>query len=83
MRSLISYLLAAAAITAGIGFGYLDWLDPGQEDVRAAKKSLGVPVVVAPVLLAPIADSLAALGTARANIKGEGAKGCGGQPWIS
>ena len=67
MRSLIAYLLAAAAITAGIGFGYLDWLDSGQDNARAARRALGVPVVVAPVVLAPIADSLAALGTARAN----------------
>ena len=67
MRSLIAYLLAAAAITAGIGFGYLDWLDSGQDNARAARRSLGVPVVVAEVVRAPIADSLAALGTARAN----------------
>jgi len=66
MRSLIAYFLAAIAIAAGVGFGYFGWLESGPKGARASVRSGATPVVVAPVVRGPIADSLEALGTALA-----------------
>lgn len=67
MRILAIYLLALSALLAGIWFGF-----PRLLGVEAAGPDLTVappspPVIVAPVQLAPFAESLEALGTVRAN----------------
>ena len=65
MRSLVAYVLALLAIGAGVWFGFFANSDvAGKETRRAAGAT---PVILAPVVEAPFADRLAALGTAVAN----------------
>ncbi|MCK5941650.1 MAG: efflux RND transporter periplasmic adaptor subunit [Planctomycetes bacterium] len=65
MRSFVAYVLAALAICAGVWFGFFTKSDvEGKESRRAAGAT---PVIVAPVVDAPFADKLSALGTAVAN----------------
>lgn len=65
MRSFVAYLLALLAVCAGAWFGFFSKTDvQGKESRRAAGAT---PVILAPVVDAPFADKLAALGTAVAN----------------
>jgi membrane fusion protein (multidrug efflux system) len=65
MRSFVAYVLALLAVCAGVWFGFFSKNDvEGKESRRAAGAT---PVILAPVVDAPFADKLAALGTAVAN----------------
>ncbi|MCR9248265.1 MAG: efflux RND transporter periplasmic adaptor subunit [bacterium] len=65
MRSLLAYTLALLAILAGAWFGFLR----GEQDAKAdgPRRSRATPVILAPVVEAPFAETLDALGTAVAN----------------
>ena len=67
MRTAVVYLLALVAIAAGVGLGFFDPFGRGSDEEQRSAGPRAVPVVVAEVVRAPIADSLEALGTARAN----------------
>lgn len=65
MRDLVAYIFALLAIGIGVWFGFFRESDvEGGESARTLRAT---PVIVAPVVEAPFADSLSALGTARAN----------------
>ncbi len=68
MRSLLLYLLAAAAVVAGVRFGFPQWF-VGEAELTDDAPSRGgpPPVVVSRVVLGPMQDALEALGTVRAN----------------
>jgi membrane fusion protein, multidrug efflux system len=65
MRSLIAYLLALVAVGAGIWFGFLSRSRTANGESGAP--AAATPVILAPVVEAPFADRLSALGTAVAN----------------
>ena len=65
MRALVAYLFALAAIATGVWFGYFARGDAaGHVSAHHSSKS---PVILAPVVVAPFADTMNALGTAIAN----------------
>lgn len=65
MRALVAYVFAVLAVCTGVWFGFFDKNDvEGKESRRATSKT---PVILAPVVEAPFASSLQALGTAVAN----------------
>lgn len=65
MRALVAYVFAVLAISTGLWFGFFDKNDvEGKESLRTSSKA---PVILAPVVDAPFASSLQALGTAVAN----------------
>ncbi|MFK7739927.1 MAG: efflux RND transporter periplasmic adaptor subunit [Planctomycetota bacterium] len=65
MRALVAYLFAVLAIATGVWFGFFAGDDAeGGSSRRAASAS---PVILAPVVEAPFADTIEALGTALAN----------------
>lgn len=66
MRTLIAYVLALVAIGVGVWFGFFSGAQQ-EDDGSQARRDRLVPVIVAPVVEAPFAESLPALGTARAN----------------
>ncbi|MEZ5964202.1 MAG: efflux RND transporter periplasmic adaptor subunit [Planctomycetota bacterium] len=68
MRTLFLYVLALAAVAAGIRFGFPEWFGAvAKRDELVVRSSSVPPVVVAETKMAPFADSLEALGTVRAN----------------
>lgn len=68
MRSLLVYLLALAAIAAGVTLGFPYLFAAAAEDVDTEQaESVAPPVVVAPVVRQPFVDRLEALGTVFAN----------------
>lgn len=66
MRSLIAYLFALLAVSAGIWFGFLSRTDAAGKE-ETSRVAPAVPVILAKVVEAPFADTLSALGTAVAN----------------
>jgi len=68
MRAILFYLLALAAVVAGVRFGFPEWFGASSGDVEAgSRRSTTPPVVVATARVRPLVDDLAALGTVRAN----------------
>lgn len=67
MRALIAYLFALLAVATGLWFGYLRRGATADAGEQVAKAAQAVPVILAPVVEAPFAERLLALGTARAN----------------
>lgn len=65
MRSLVAYLFALVAVCAGVWFGFLSRADAASSESDAPMMT--TPVILAPVVEAPFADTLSALGTAVAN----------------
>ena len=66
MRSLIAYLFALLAVSAGVWFGFLSRTDAAGKE-ETSRVAPAVPVILAQVVEAPFADTLSALGTAVAN----------------
>lgn len=68
MRTTLLYLLALAAVAAGLRFGFPEWFGiTSKRDDMLVRTSDVPPVVVAEAKLAPFADLLEALGTVHAN----------------
>lgn len=65
MRSFVAYVLALIAVCAGVWFGFLS--EQGGAEKESRRTPGATPVILAPVVDAPFADRLAALGTAVAN----------------
>lgn len=65
MRALVAYVFALAAVFLGVWFGFFDKSDVEGKESR--RPSSATPVILAPVVDAPFASSLQALGTALAN----------------
>jgi membrane fusion protein, multidrug efflux system len=65
MRAFVAYMFAVLAICTGVWFGFYDGGDvEGKSSERA---NLKTPVILAPVVIAPFASTLSALGTVVAN----------------
>jgi membrane fusion protein (multidrug efflux system) len=68
MRTTLLYLLALAAVAAGVRFGFPEWFGiTSKRDDMLVRTSSVPPVVVAAAKMAPFADQLEALGTVLAN----------------
>lgn len=68
MRTVLLYLLAFAALAAGVRFGFPEWFGAtGRRDELMIRTSTVPPVVVAEAKRATFTDQLEVLGTVRAN----------------
>lgn len=65
MRAFVAYLFAIIAVCTGVWFGFFD--KNNVEGKESRRRSSTTPVILAPVVDAPFASSLQALGTAIAN----------------